>query len=164
MSTQWDSSWPELSNGSEREQLLGYLEDRFGIGKDVFKEYLFFKKRNSWWILKYSNLIMNFSTLKVHMLGIRAFQLVSNYIKPTTRFIQMFGHLAKKAFIEIDHRTLNILFEKGRLEFQMDDITNGYIILMLNRRPIGLGLYINGRIISQLPKGFISLNMDSGKR
>ena len=30
-STRWDSSWPELADDSERQELLSYMEGRFGI-------------------------------------------------------------------------------------------------------------------------------------
>lgn len=71
-------------------------------------------------------------------------------MKPTTRIIQFFGHLATKAVFHINKEQLKKLLTGEYLPFN-DDLENGYVILSLNGQALGLGLLINGAVRSQLP-------------
>ncbi len=92
------------------------------------------------------------SRLKVSQIGLKAFHKIGVYVKPTTRFIQVFGHEATKARLEIDESQLLKLFSGDEL-FVDPPIGDGYVILALseNRVP-GLGLLIDGKVRSQIPK------------
>ena len=81
----------------------------------------------------------------------RAFQQVSQYIKPTTRFIQFFGRLATKAVLPLDASSLQRIIkgEPMMVDLKLD---NGYIILCYEDCPLGVGLYIDGSVMGQLPK------------
>ncbi len=155
-SIQWDSSWPELADREEVDSLAGFMEERFGIKRDIFNDYLFFKKKNSWWILRNSQKLYEFSTLKIEMAGIRAFQKVGQFLKPTTRFTQVFGSLATKCFIELNEETLIVTLKGERFSLDLPDTGNGYLILRFNKRAIGLGLYIDGEIHPLLPRSIRS--------
>ncbi|MCP4681075.1 MAG: hypothetical protein GY864_01930 [Desulfobacterales bacterium] len=150
--TQWDSSWPEFAKEDERHSLLAYLEDRFGIPERLFDDYLMFKRRESWSIMKKPPGEGPASQLKVLQTGLKAFHKVGAYIKPTTRFIQIFGHAATKARLEIDESGLLKLFSGDELSVDLP-IGDGYVIFSLseNRVP-GLGLLIDGKVRSQMPK------------
>jgi NOL1/NOP2/fmu family ribosome biogenesis protein len=89
--------------------------------------------------------------LKIDMVGMRAFQKIRDYVKPTTRMIQTFGHLATKARIDIDDGQLLTLIRRGPLNLELE-MNNGYVILMFEGRALGLGLFIDGAIRSQIPK------------
>ena len=55
------------------------------------------------------------------------------------------------ARLEIDEGQLREL-TAGKI-FPVDmEIENGYVILFLNGQPLGLGLFINGMIRSQIPR------------
>jgi NOL1/NOP2/fmu family ribosome biogenesis protein len=151
MSIPWDSSWPELSGERDRHRLFSYLNERFGISEDRFDDYLLFKKRKNWWLLKESNDIERTLQLKVWRIGLKAFQEVGRFIKPTTRMIQLFGHMAEKAILEISEGELIRFIKEGHIETDMK-IDNGYVILSFRSRILGLGLLIDDRILSQLPK------------
>jgi NOL1/NOP2/fmu family ribosome biogenesis protein len=135
----------------DRNKLLSYLENRFGIPQTLFDDYLLFKKKKSWWLMKNTPLIEQSSGLKVWRVGLKAFQEVGIYIKPTTRMIQSFGHRALRAFMDITEGDLERLAGGYFIPANMG-IDNGYIILAMKGRILGLGLLIDGKVRSQIPK------------
>jgi len=129
------------------------MEVRFGIPEKVFDNYLLFKRKGSWQIINSGVLhAMTASQLKVSKVGLRAFQKIGKFVKPTTRLIQVFGTAATKARIEIDDKQLAGLVAGQELSMDMD-LDTGYVILVQrNGRVLGLGFFINGRVRSQIPK------------
>jgi len=128
------------------------MEKRFGIPKTAFHRYLLFKGGKSWHVVRYSPGIQWASQLKVSQVGIRAFQQVGRFVKPSTRFIQSFGHMATRARFRIDRGQLSKLLAGEELPFpaRLDD---GYVILCLGEdRILGLGLFLNGRVRSLIPR------------
>ena len=149
---QWDSSWPELASEDERHYLFGYLEERFGIPEDLFKEYLLFRRKQSWQLIKNFPQVSTAAQLKVVKVGMRAFQKVGAFVKPTTRMIQLFGCKATRAILEIDEEQLAILLSGEELSVDLA-IDRGYVILILKKnRVLGLGFFINGRVRSQISR------------
>jgi NOL1/NOP2/fmu family ribosome biogenesis protein len=140
-----------LAEEDERNRLLGYLEERFGIPQKCFDEYLLFQQKKTWFMLKNSLFFHSAGGLKVSGVGLRAFKRVSVYIKPATRWVQIFGHLAKRAKLHINEQQFRNLLTEGSLPSDLQ-IENGYVILFLNNQPLGLGLLVNGTIRSQLPR------------
>ena len=141
------SSWPEFAGEGDRAFLLSYLNDRFGIPGDVFDGYFLFAKKRTFWLVNRSPLISKVAHLKIKRLGIKAFQQVGSFIKPTTRLVQYFGHLATRAVFDIDENQLEDLL-KGEYLPMEEDLENGYVILSLMGQVLGLGLLINGRILN----------------
>jgi NOL1/NOP2/fmu family ribosome biogenesis protein len=91
--------------------------------------------------------------LKITKVGLRAFQRVGAFIKPTTRFIQIFGRQATRGTYRLSRDQLQTLIagEEIPVDLEMD---KGYVILTLGRDDaLGLGFFINHAIRSQLPKG-----------
>lgn len=131
---------------------MSYLEDRFGIPREKFDGFLIFKRKQAWILLQSSRQVSLASNFRIEKAGLKAFRKVSKYIKPTTRFIQLFGKDANRARIEITQNQLFRLLNGGELAVEMS-VEKGYVILSLEgRNIIGLGFYSNGRVISQLPK------------
>jgi len=92
------------------------------------------------------------SRLKVSKVGLRAFQRVGSFVKPTTRFIQIFGRFASKAKLQLSMGQIQTLLEGGEIPVDLK-LDNGYVVLAAEgNRVLGLGFLINGRIRSQLPK------------
>ena len=90
--------------------------------------------------------------LKVSKVGLKAFQKVGAYVKPTTRMIQAFGHTATQARVEIDERQLQRLLAGEDLPMDLN-VDKGYVILTLGKDLIlGLGFYGQGKVSSQLPR------------
>ena len=90
--------------------------------------------------------------LKVSKVGLKAFQKVGAFVKPTTRMIQTFGHTATKARLEIDQRQLERFLGGEDLPIALD-LEKGYVILSLGEDMIlGAGFYGEGKIWSQIPR------------
>jgi len=142
------------------------MENRFGIPKTFFDDYLLFERKKSWVLIKNATQIAWASQLKVSKVGLKAFQRVGNFVKPTTRFIQTFGRFASKGKLQINMEQLQTLLKGGEIPVDLK-LDNGYVILSTEEdRVIGLGFLINSKIRSQLPKKEIRrtmLNMDSNK-
>jgi NOL1/NOP2/fmu family ribosome biogenesis protein len=150
-SIRWDSSWPGLEEAAERHTLFSYLENRFGIHETLFDEYLLFKKKKSWWLLRHSSFVVPASQFKISIAGLRAFQKINRFVKPSTRMIQVFGHNATRATLDLTHSEFDIL-ETGE-PFPMDlEIKDGYVIISYEGHPLGLGLFINGSVLPQIPR------------
>lgn len=150
-SIQWDSSWPESAKGKDRAFLLGYMYNRFGIPEETFDNYSILYKGKCYWFLRRSSCVERVAGLRALTFGMRAFQELGSFIKPTTRMIQFFGYMAEKAVLNIDETSLERLLSKEHIPAEME-IENGYVILSLDSRVLGLGLLINGLVRSQLPE------------
>ena len=140
-----------MAGEEDRHNLFSYLEGRFGISKGLFDDCLLFKKNKTWWLLKDSPLVKPTSQLKVRRIGLKAFQSIGIFIKPTTRMIQLFGHKAARAVLDINERDIQKLAAGGLIPAVMD-IDNGYVILSFKSRILGLGLLIDGMVRSQIPQ------------
>jgi NOL1/NOP2/fmu family ribosome biogenesis protein len=140
-----------LADENERNALFSYLEDRFGIAKGLFDEYLFFKSSKNWFLSSIGSRLESALRYKISAIGLKAFQRVGAYVKPTTRFIQIFGYFATRAVVEIDEEQLEKLL--GAETIPCDSaLDHGYVILSIKGRPLGLGLLLHGEIRSQLPR------------
>ena len=110
--------------------------------------------------MKKSALMESGSSLKVSKVGLKAFHMVSTFIKPTGKFIQIFGHKATKARVVVDKHQLSILFAGGDIRSDIN-IKMGYVILELKGNGIlGLGFLNNGKVRSQIPRKEIRKNFD----
>ncbi len=81
----------------------------------------------------------------------RAFQRVGRFLKPTTRFMQIFGCHASKSVIPINASQLEDL-KRGETLPGDPKVENGYVIFSFKDQVLGLGLQVDGRIHSQLPR------------
>ena len=124
---------------------------RFGISENVFEGYLLFKRTRSWRLLKDSPFLRTASQLKVAGVGLKAFQRVGKFVKPTTRMIQMFGHLATRARLEMDEVQLKKLMGGEPLNVELE-VEDGYVILSFEDRILGLGLLIEGKFRLQISR------------
>jgi len=117
----------------------------------LFENCLLFGNNKSWWLLNDSPELRQIAHIKQVRAGIKAFQKIGEFVKPATRMIQQFGHLASRAVFEIDHADLETLVNNGEIACNLE-LDNGYVILRLKGKIMGLGLLINSMIRSQLPR------------
>jgi len=141
-----------LAGDADRRQLLGYLEHRFGISQIRFADYLLLRQKRSWFLIRDSAVLPAFSRLKPAQAGIKAFRQVGDFIKPSTRIIQGFGRWASRSVLHLDRPQLRALWRGEKIPMDLS-IDSGYVILVIGAHDIlGLGLYVNGRVSSQLPR------------
>ena len=86
------------------------------------------------------------------MVGMKAFQKVGAFVKPTTRFIQAIGSRATRSRLDLGEEGLQELLKKGTVDLPNTDLKEGYVILCRGDYVLGLGLYIRGRLKSQIPR------------
>jgi NOL1/NOP2/fmu family ribosome biogenesis protein len=127
------------------------MEERFGIPPRVFDPYLFLKRKKAWYLLRRSLHLERAAYIRISRAGLKAFQQVGAYIKPSTRLIQVFGHRATKSRVQLDMSQLQMLWEGKRISADQK-LENGYVILTLKEKQVlGVGLLLDGKINSQLP-------------
>jgi NOL1/NOP2/fmu family ribosome biogenesis protein len=85
------------------------------------------------------------------MVGMKAFQRINRFVKPTTKMIRIFGRDATRATLNIEERHLRRLGAGEHLPVNLE-IENGYVILAFKGHILGLGLLIDGTVRSQIPK------------
>jgi len=128
------------------------MEERFGIPVSEFQDGLLFTHQQSWWFLKKSPSTPLPSRLKVHMVGLKAFQKVGAFVKPTTRLIQALGPRATKSRLDLSADQLQSLLAQGTMDLPASDLEDGYVILCLGDYVLGPGLFIRGKLQSQIPR------------
>ncbi|MEW6665582.1 MAG: hypothetical protein AB1512_10245 [Thermodesulfobacteriota bacterium] len=127
------------------------MEDRFGIPASAFDDYLMIEKSRSRWLLRRSPHLKSMLSYKVSSWGMKAFQRVGHFIKPTTRVIQVFGTLATRAVVQLGKGQLQCMID-GKDLYIESALENGYVILALEDHVLGMGLLINGRLRLQIRK------------
>lgn len=152
-----------MANPDDPDLLLAYLEDRFGIERGEFEGFLFFRKKKSWWICRNTKLLASVSHLKISRMGMKAFQKVGQFLKPSTRFIQMFGCAAARASLVISEAQLLHILEGKHLPLDLE-VDHGYVILKLDEKQVvGLGLYVNGTVRCQISRKALKSSMIRGE-
>jgi hypothetical protein len=148
-----------LVDRDERKRLFKYLEERFGIPQRLFEDYWLLQHRKTWALWKKNRCLAGVARLKTKAVGMRAFRRVGAFIKPSTRLIQVFGDAATRAKVKLSAEELLKLAAEGELKAELA-LKPGYVILTLpGNRILGLGLYVEGRIISQLPRNQLRKEM-----
>lgn len=94
----------------------------------------------------------------------KAFQRVGEFLKPTTRMIQVFGPLATRSVLTLEPGQLQTMLE-GKALVLDQALENGYVILTLEGQVLGLGLSIGDRVRLQIRKvdlkSLLSSRLDS---
>ena len=135
-----------------RSELLEFWHDRFEIPPKIFKEYTFWEKgHGKIWAFK-GNLS---KSIQVEALGIRFTTTNQKSWKPTTNSVQVFGHHARKNILLLSFDQVLQFVQGMPLDVDLDS-TSGYVIVRGNLSghdiQIGVGLYSNGILHSQIPK------------
>lgn len=138
-----------LLSAEESELIFTYLEERFGIKREVFVGFYFERTKRDIFMLPKA--IQNNFEFEVEKLGLRALNGERHPPKPTSTFIQRFGHHATKARVEVDKEQF-VKFTNGVVvEGKTSDLPNGYVIVTRLGIPIGCGFSRHGNLESQFP-------------
>ena len=148
----FDTSHEQNQSTITRMELLEFWNDRFGIPPEIFKEYTFWEKGSGKiWAFK-GNLPQK---TEIEALGIRFTTTNQKNWKPTTNAAQKFGHHATKNVLSLPLDQILKFVQRDSL--YLDWIGEpGYVIVRGNlsnhTMQIGVGLYSNGILHSQIPK------------
>ncbi|MHC1635219.1 MAG: methyltransferase RsmF C-terminal domain-like protein [Candidatus Methanospirareceae archaeon] len=141
---------------------LKYMEERFGIHRDVFCGYSFIVRGNKIRIVAREVANKDLSGLKVENIGIlfgRYFK-KENKFKPTTNALQIFGKYATKNIVELSEEEKEDYIRGFDLKKDLN-IEEGYVILKYKGDVLGCGLYRDGKIKNQVPKARVLPPSDS---
>jgi len=141
--------FPQKVSEEEREEVLKYLEERFGIEKTHFDNYEILRGVSNFWLFPKTPYLEKIKSLQVQTVGLLFLRKVSIYLKPTSVFLQRFGHLAKKNILVLPDDVISALKEKNKVEINLD-LEPGYVILKDKYWILGCGLYLPGKLFSYL--------------
>lgn len=142
--------WPKLTRREEREQVLLFWEERFGIPKETFDPYLLLSTAKNYWLFIQPPDLQPLQSLRVQTVGLLFTRRVSRWLKPTSTALQRFGHLASKNIVDLSPLELDRLRREKKIPYT-SDLTEGYVILRCEGKIWGCGLYTSGKLISYLP-------------
>jgi len=132
------------------EKILKEIRNRFGIPEEVFSKWKIVEAGDLWIMSEeaFKFPIKNFSRK-----GIRLVRVYRDGYKLTTAGIQIFGKYATKNVLEISHEQVKDYLEGKDLSVGSCNAENGQVIIKYGNDYLGSGLYVNGKVKNQLPKG-----------
>ena len=144
-----ETRFPQKASEKEREEILKYLEDRFGIEPFYFEKYEILRGVSNFWLFPKTPYLEKLKDLQVQTVGLLFLRQVSKYLKPTSAFLQRFGYLAKKNIVSLSEEVISTLKERNKVEIEFD-LEPGYVILKNKHWILGCGLYLAGKLFSYL--------------
>ena len=150
-SIRWDSSWPKWVKSPERNQLLGFLQERFGIPQSIFTNQHLLKRGATVWLLTRDERLSGLASLSVETVGVPILRWVGERLKPTSAALQLFGKYVTKNIVSLEPIQLAELIGKREIRGEYP-VSPGYVQIMTESIIIGCGLYLPGRLISQFPR------------
>ena len=142
-------------NKDVRKIILDYCLERFGIFKKHLDGY-------NWYIGSKNRIYIGpeeVERIRPESIGLCIFR-IDKTPKPTTNFIQLFGHLITKNVISIDtHEVIDFCGGKDLMPKNADDVEVGFVAVKNRERNIGCGHW-NGKLLkNQIPKSrFCKIN------
>jgi NOL1/NOP2/fmu family ribosome biogenesis protein len=132
------------------EKILKEIRNRFGIPEEVFSKWKIVEAGDLWIMSEeaFKFPIKNFSRK-----GIRLVRVYRDGYKLTTAGIQIFGKYATKNVLEISAEQVKDYLEGKDLSVGSCNVENGQVIIKYGDDYLGSGLYVNGKVKNQLPKG-----------
>jgi NOL1/NOP2/fmu family ribosome biogenesis protein len=141
---------PIFVTKAERDEILSYYRERFGIPDEVFTGFSFLKEGKMIWVVSESKGLEEiFDRLKIMSAGVPLLRLLERW-KPTTVGLQVFGGLATKNVVTLDDETLNIFLKDETIRKNFP-VEFGYVIVKWKNGVLGCGLYGKEGLKSQIP-------------
>ncbi|MBU5678285.1 MAG: hypothetical protein KQA36_00120 [Candidatus Aenigmarchaeota archaeon] len=141
-------------NEEEVNNLLKYFEERFGIKKEVFDEYNFYKTSKKVWIANKSLESVKLEKIYLESLGMH-FATINKkrkIFKISTDASQIFGKQATKNIVEItDEKLIDVLRGFDLINFE-SEAEDGYVLLKYKEHILGVGLKNKNFIKNMIPK------------
>jgi NOL1/NOP2/fmu family ribosome biogenesis protein len=140
---------------SAAKEFLGYLEERFGIGKDSFSGFSFHETPDKIYIMSADIPQNDLNGLRIVQTGIVAGRIFDKggKFKPTTNFLQIFGKFAVKSIVQLSEKEKEDFVRGLDIENKTaEGVENGYVIVKFGNDVLGCGIYSEGNIKNQIPK------------
>lgn len=143
---------PKLLKNPEKDKILDYLKDRFGLARDIFNDYWIVASSRQAFLFRKQNEDFKWPKDNFIRAGLPFIKIVAGYFKPTTVFIQRFGNLANRNTLTLNTQTIKTLCNQGEIAIELNT-SPGYIIIKTGEHPIGVALFLEDkRLICKFPK------------
>lgn len=136
-----------------RADVVGFLDERFGIPAATFTDATFWEKGAGKIWLAGTGVT---APTRIEALGLLALRTRQEHWKPTTNLVQLVGRAATRNVVDLDADAAArfVAGEDQPLDWAGDW---GYVIATAavagEREPLGVGLFTHGTLRSQIPKG-----------
>ena len=147
----------------ERDRVVGFWREKFGVPQETFDEYIFYKKgaKKVWAVRREAvgavegDEAETLETLDYESVGLPLMRIGGEHDKPTTDALQLFGDAVRKNSVELDAEDARefVRGEDVEIEFGEDMVDLGYVVVNHEGEVLGCGLYFPGELRSQIPKG-----------
>ncbi|MFW5983988.1 MAG: DUF7122 family protein [Halobacteria archaeon] len=146
-----------------RERVVGFWRDEFGVPPETFDGYRFYKKgaRKVWAVSSETAARLgddssddgSLDALDHESVGLPLMRVGGEHDKPTTDALQRFGDAATRKVVDVDLDAARgfVRGETVEREYDVEDL--GYVVVRHDGRTLGCGLYFPGELRSQVPKG-----------
>ena len=143
---------PTFASEAERQEILDYFFQRFGIPEKAFEGFCFLKKeRKIWAVRDHPELERILKQLKVESAGIPLLRTKISMWKPTTAGLHFFGCHATRNTIDLDGDVLRAFLNRESIEGPFP-LEPGFVIVRWRGKVLGCAVYGKGRLRSQIPE------------
>ena len=140
-----------LLSSEEKELLFSYMEERFGIDRSLFSSFILERTKRDLWMMPIEVYDCHFTDFEIEKRGLRAFNGDKHPPKPTSTFLQRFGHLFSKGFVDLSSAELRKFLAGETLQERAKILTKGYILIRREGISVGCGFVREGNIETQFP-------------
>lgn len=138
-------------NEVEREGIISYLKERFGINHKVFGKFDFFIRGKKVWIAT-KGIDEKMPKARIEAVGMLFMRLEKGKMKLTTNAAQLFGKHAKKNVIELNDQQVYEALRGLDLNVDPKSAEDGYVLLKYKNDIIGVGQKRGDFIKNMIPK------------
>ncbi|MCI0503827.1 hypothetical protein L0Y65_03890 [Candidatus Micrarchaeota archaeon] len=132
-------------------KILGYMEERFGLGPELFSPYRMYLASKGRVYLGPRNVP---DMPKIATIGLLIAR-VNGAVKPSTNLLQIMGKHVEKNAVELEKQQA-LDFAKGQdvrlAPAQLATLRDGYVLMRYNAEPLGCGFLRLGAVKNMLPK------------
>lgn len=142
---------------SEREEILAYLEWKYGIAPSKWDDLLLWKQPKSYWAFPKTEIPEQVYKYQFDRIGTRILRITSNSLKPTTLFAQNFGSWVTKNKINLkpDQKEDFLLRKEIPGPFEVD---KGFVFVGCGDENLGCGIYREPTLHSEFPKSLYTIH------
>jgi hypothetical protein len=136
---------------NERKRILDFLEERFGLKRNIFSNLLFVSNPKGKVFAVNRNVAEFAKENEIACLSLPFVRMNGN-IKPTSVMLQFFGNYATKNVIDLEKKEAVEFIKGSDIFLSSSECSEGYVILKYKDFVLGCGLLKNGKIKNMLPK------------
>lgn len=154
-------SAPTLLTNQERTKPLAWLEERFGLPRTLFDNYVLYRPDNRDIVLL-SHMDAPRAPATLLSMGMTLLRMHMKIPKPTTEAAMTFGHYATKHVVRIDHQQATAFIHGQSFALSLEQAqlctSKGYVLVRYLANTLGVGFFHpakdGGTVRSLFPKAW----------